>query len=208
MLPISAKTVIEFRPNTEAVAAAQAALAAAGDDSARAAAQTVLTAAEAGQGALDPVYRLLPPTGRTRILVTHAMASDRDAPPFVGGAELCDGVLEGLDPDGDDAAFLASVRGLVDTGRMLEEDAVRFTLLVFDTAAGRALHSSRATHMALLSRHRVRFCLLVPGRPNPLSESDLDSVPEADLPALIRKVNSLWVLSTDEAKNSDAPSSP
>jgi hypothetical protein len=48
----------------------------------------------------------------------------------------------------------------------------------------------------------------VSGRPNPLSESDLDSVPEADLPALIRKVNSLWVLSTDEAKNSDAPSSP
>lgn len=220
-LPISAADLIEFRPNAAAVIAAReaankaaAALAASPDDEALKAAldaaDAALEAAEAEQAGNDPVFRLRPPTGRIRALISHATLADPDAPRFRDNAALLDAIEAEADEAGlldDDLAAVAEARELVKAGKNLDGDLWgRIFAAAQDTRGGRRIIADRLLSGTIDARHRVRYCLVVDGLPSPLRDTDLDRPDIAGwLGAINAELLRLETLGRDDAKNSDAP---
>lgn len=215
-MPISARDLIEFRPNSEAVIRAREAVEKAQADinaaltavtgemnAALESAEKALAAAEEAREKADPVFMLRVPNGRTKAIFVRDINADPDMPKYSGNKELIAAALteaEALEPDevqalNDAAQFFADGK---DAPESVWRPAVE---AVNKTAAGRAILADRYLFGELSGRHRIRHHLVIDGVRNPLPEHEIDRIEDVYLAAINAKLIEMSEMSKDTAKN-------
>lgn len=222
-MPISARDLIEFRPNSEAVIKAREAVEKAqadinaaltaengGPDSVtdeiKAAledAEKALAAAEEAREKADPVFMLRVPNGRTKAIFVRDINADPDMPKYSGNKELVTAALteaDSLDPA--EVQALNDAAQFFNDGKDAPESVWRPAVEAANkTAAGRSILADRYLFGELSGRHRIRHHLVIDGVRNPLPEHEIDRIEDGYLGAINAKLIEMTELSKDAAKN-------
>ncbi len=232
-LPISAADLIEFRPNAAAVLSARTELASAQEkydaahaepaagqvavpEAERAAiasaltlAQNLLADAEARLEKSDPAFMLRVPTGRTKALIIHAANADPHMPRFRSNAALLRAIADEVDRadlSDDERTALDAAQACIAEGRVIPNESwMHVFTAAQQSATGRIILADRQLSAQLEMRHRLSYCVAIPGRRAPLTDRDLDAIPEQYHGAIHAEILRLGELSEDAAKNFDAP---
>lgn len=212
MLPISASDIVELRPATDRVTAAQSALQKAQEENGEkrkaseemTKAKAELEAAQKSQAAHDPVYKLRVPTERSRAFANRDIQAEGVI--IEGNPQLLIAILSHADRlPPDDLSFIQALQAKIDESeRIPVDDWPRVHDIARRHPRSARIIADRNLHSNLARLHLIRHYLIIDGEHSPLTEAKINELTEkhpTDALAIGLKISELLVVGSDTAKN-------